>query len=484
MNERSPVSPAGTSGDRADIGDVDSRWRDLFSGGYGAAVVVMAGGIGLYAINLYFTAALMPSVVADIGGQRFYAWAYTGYLISAVVATLFVGPALAFRGPAWAYVLAFGTFALATLSAAVAPSMGVLIAARVIQGFGAGMLTGLGFAVIRSVLPARLWTRATGLVSAMFGLGTLAGPSAGGAFAQYWSWRGGFTVLAVVAVVLLGLAVAALRGSAASGHGGGIPMLPVLVLAGSTATLSVASTLSGARTVVAIVVGAALLAGFLLADARHQVGVLPRRVYRRRDTLKWVYVTVAGLCAGVMVENYLPLFGQDLAGLPPLWAGLLGAVLSMGWVIAQLASTSVPEHLRPLAIRCAPVLLTAGLTCLSVTLTHAPSAGRIAVWVVLLLIAGVGIGIAFPHLNVAAMSSSADPAEGAKAAAALSTTQLIAFTMASALTGILFERGGGDLLTSARWVIGGLAAVTVVAVLGALGATSVPRNRSHSTTTE
>lgn len=59
-------TPAGPSGPAARL----DGWSDLLSGRHLAIVLVMASGVLLYAMNLYFTAALMPSIVADIGGQR------------------------------------------------------------------------------------------------------------------------------------------------------------------------------------------------------------------------------------------------------------------------------------------------------------------------------------------------------------------------------------------------------------------------------
>jgi len=79
-------------------------WVDLLSGRHLATVLVMASGVLLYAMNLYFTAALMPSIVADIGGQPYYAWVTTAFVISAIVASLFVSRILQWQGPAFAYL--------------------------------------------------------------------------------------------------------------------------------------------------------------------------------------------------------------------------------------------------------------------------------------------------------------------------------------------------------------------------------------------
>lgn len=473
MVRRMTDSPSGSP--TVPTAEQDSSWRALFSRPHLSVVVVLAIGVGLYAMNLYFTAALMPSIVADIGGAQYYAWAATGYLITAVVATMFVSRLLGTQGAARAYVAAYLLFAAGTALSALSPTMELFVAGRAVQGLGAGLLTGLGYAVIRSALPAHLWTRATGVVSAMFGVGTLLGPALGGFFAEIDGWRTAFGLLAGIALLLIIATVRTLpKEKRQQGAGATVPILPILALALTAAVLSVSSTLTGVLVPAMVALGVVLLLVFVLLDARAANGVLPRQTYQRGNPLKWVYLTVAALCAGVMTENFIPLFGQDLAGLSPLLAGLLGAILSVGWVAAQLFSANAAPATRSLLIRVAPWLLAGGLAAYGLLQITDPGVGVVALWALFLLLAGAGIGLAFPHLSVAAMSSSTDPGEGAKAAAGVSVTQLIAFTLTSAIGGNLLALGGGSMLSSARWLIFGIAVLTFVGVATSVAATRKP----------
>jgi len=81
-----------------------------------------------------------------------------------------------------------------------------------------------------------------------------------------------------------------------------------------------------------------------------------------------------------------------------------------------------------------------------------------------LVLAGMAIGSAIPHLSVAALGASDDEDEAAKAASALSTTQLIAYAIASALTGVLVAVGD-TLLESARIMAIGLAGITALGLI-------------------
>ena len=461
--------PAGMTGPAGTTHAHRDGWADLLSGRHLVIVAVMASGILLYAMNLYFTAALMPSIVADIGGQRYYAWVTTAFVISAIVASLFVSRVLDQRGPATAYLIAFAAFALGAAGNAASPTMEVLIAGRVVQGLGGGLLAGLGYAVIRTALPERHWARATGVVSAMWGVGTLFGPALGGLFAELGLWRWSYGALAAVSLLFALLARRSFAGMAGSGRPAPVPAAALIALILATVAISVSAVVPiGWPTLAAVGVGLVLLGLFVLIERRADNTILPKMTYRRGNALKWVYLTVAALSAGVMVENFIPLFGQQLAGLSPLVAGLLGAVLSLAWVIAQLFVVSVSSEAgRRRAIRLGPVLLTAGLIVYG--LLQSPGAGwqTVTLWAAALALAGVGIGLAWPLLGVAAMSSTDDPAEGGKAAAAITTTQLIAFAITSALAGTLMAAGGGAVMDSARYVSLGIAVLTLIGVLAA-----------------
>ena len=91
------------------------RWRDLLGPRHLGASTVLAGGVALYATNGFLTISLLPSAVAEIGGQRFYAWVTTVYLVGAVVAATTVYALLQRMGPRWSYVVGLGVFGIGSL---------------------------------------------------------------------------------------------------------------------------------------------------------------------------------------------------------------------------------------------------------------------------------------------------------------------------------------------------------------------------------
>src|SRR3954468_24094921 len=95
-------------------------WRDLVNRRHLGAVVVLAGGVALYATNIYLTASMLPTIVADIGGERFYAWSTTVFLVASVSSSVVVGKSVTKLGARASYLLAVGFFLVGSVLCAVA----------------------------------------------------------------------------------------------------------------------------------------------------------------------------------------------------------------------------------------------------------------------------------------------------------------------------------------------------------------------------
>ncbi|NMD63395.1 MFS transporter [Rhodococcus globerulus] len=452
-------------------------WRQLLSGRHLGTATVLAGGVALYATNVYLTTSLLPTAIDDIGGQRYYAWTATVFLIASVISSMLVTRILGAKGPRGAYLIALAIFAIGTIVCALSPTMEMLLVGRAVQGAGGGLLAGLGYAVINAALPKQLWTRASALVSAMWGVGTFAGPAIGGVFAQFGAWRWAFGALVVATI-----AVAALVPSALPAHTAGsttsspVPILSLALLTAAALLVSVAGILSNLAVTATLVLAAViLLIAFVAADRRASHGVLPPSTFTA-SSLKWVYLTIVALALSSTVETFIPLFGQLLAGMTPLAAGFLGAALALGWTLGEIPSASAtsPRAVRTIVVG-GPVLVAFGLALTAAFLTDQAGAGAIAAWIVGLVIAGAGIGIAWPHLAVGAMNSVSEPGEGAKAAAAINTVQLIANAFGAALAGVLVNLGAPSTLRSAQLLLITFAVVACIGV--AIAARAFPSSR-------
>jgi MFS family permease len=458
-------------------------WRELLGPKNLGASTVLAGGVALYATNEFLTISLMPSAVADIGGQRFYAWVTTVYLVASVVAATTVHATVMRMGPRWSYLLGLSVFGTGSLACALAPTMETLLVGRTVQGAAGGLLAGLGYAVINTALPSVLWTKASALVSAMWGVGTLVGPAAGGLFSQFSSWRWAFGVLVILTVAMTVLVPIALPGRRETADVETVPTtIPVwslLLLGAAALAVSVAGIPHDVRATAGLLaIGAALVAVFVYVDRRRPAAVLPPSTFGA-GPLKWIYLTLGVLMAATMAGMYVPFFGQRLAHLTPVAAGFLGAGLAIGWTVGEISSASLHSTRaikRTVAV--APLVMAVGLALGALTQFEEASVGLVAVWAVALFVTGTGVGIAWPHLSAWAMSCVDDPAEGPAAAAAINTVQLICGAFGAGLAGVVVNHTDTGDATPARWLF---ATFAVLAAFGVIASMRSGRRTDRST---
>ncbi|MGB6207846.1 MFS transporter [Mycobacterium sp.] len=454
--------------------DTAGSWRVLLGPRYLGTSTLLAGGVALYAINEFLTISLLPSTVADIGGERLFAWVTTLYLVGSVVAAAAVSAALLRLGARASYLLGLAVFGIGSVVCAAASNMEILLAGRALQGAAGGLLAGLGYAVISTALPHVLWTRASALVSAMWGVATIVGPATGGFFAQFGLWRWAFGAVAMLTVAmaaLVPLVLPAGRSGAAGAAPLRIPVWSLLLLGAAALTASVAQVPHDSVATAGLLATSVLLvAVFVVADRRVSVAVLPPSVFRP-GPLKWIYLTMAMLMASAMVDMYVPLFGQRLAHLVPVVAGFLGAALAVGWTVSEIVSASLSSS-RVIArvVGGAPLIMAAGLALAAATQVENASTGVAVLWAVALVITGIGIGAGWPHLSAWAMQYVDDAKEGGSAAAAINTVQLISGAFGAGVAGVVVNSAHGGAV-GARWLFAVFAVLGVVGVLASYQST-------------
>jgi MFS family permease len=449
--------------------DTTGTWRELLGRRYVWTCILLTGGVALYAINEFLTFSLLPSTVAEIGGERLYAWVTTMYLVGSVVTAATVNAILVRFGARSSYLLGLAVFGIGSLVCALAPSMEVLVAGRTLQGAAGGLLAGLGYAVINAALPRPLWTRASALVSAMWGVATLVGPSAGGLFAQFGIWRWAFGALVILTAAMAVLVPVALAASRVD-HSGATPGMKVpvwsLLLLGTAAlAVSVAGLPRNHLVTAGLLVGGAVLVRFFLfVDRRSSAAALPPSAFGS-GPLKRIYVTMALLMSAAMVDTYVPLFGQRLAHLSPVSAGFLGAALAVGWTVSEIVSASLSNpRVVARAVAAAPLVMAVGLALDASTQRDNAPAGIVALWALALLVTGAGIGVAWPQLSAWAMDAVDNPNEGGAAAAAINTVQLISGAFGAGLAGVVVNTTEGGAVVAARSLF---AVFMVLATVGA-----------------
>jgi MFS family permease len=228
-----------------------------------------------------------------------------------------------------------------------------------------------------------------------------------------------------------------------------------------------------------LALGVLLIGAFVVVDRRRHAAVLPPSVFGS-GPLKWIYLTMAVQMMAVMIDTYVPLFGQRLGHLTPVAAGFLGASLAIGWTASEIVSASLnnPRVIGHVVLA-APLVMASGLALGAVTQRADAPTGIIVLWTLALLIAGTGIGMAWPHLSMRAMDSVDDPAESGAAAAAINTVQLISAAFGAGLAGVVVNTATGGAVVEARWLYTVFAVLAAVGVIAAYRATYQARRRDR-----
>ena len=166
--------------------------RDDQQGRHTLSTLVVVVGILAPAVNTFITATVLPSVVKEIGGLPLYAWATTAYAVASIVGSAASSVAMRRLGTRIALVGACVILVTGTAACGGAPSMGIVVTGRAVQGIGGGMMIGIVHGMIRELFPEPMWPRLLATVSAAWGVAALSGPFAGGLLAQIGMWRTAF----------------------------------------------------------------------------------------------------------------------------------------------------------------------------------------------------------------------------------------------------------------------------------------------------
>src|SRR5712671_5318466 len=224
-------------------------WSDIFRNGLALYTALVVGGIAMHATQMLVIAIIMPTIVAEIGGAAYYTWAAMLYTIGAIVGASSTGVVWGRLGPRRSYALGAGVFALGTAACALAPDIGVLIAARAVQGWAGGLVAGSGMALITGLFDARLRTRIIALSQGTFTACHLSGPVVGGIFAAVHWWRGSFWAMVPL---MLGFAILAyckipdrIDADAERKDLPGLPLLRLSMLTGGVCAIAATGSVSG-----------------------------------------------------------------------------------------------------------------------------------------------------------------------------------------------------------------------------------------------
>jgi EmrB/QacA subfamily drug resistance transporter len=448
-------------------------------------VLLTAGAYLLVTLDALVVVTALPSIHADLGGGAGnLPWIINAYALT-FAAGIITASALGDRlGRRRTYAGGLVLFSLASAACALAPTLGMLIAFRAVQGLGAAIVMPLGLTLLTSSFPADRRGAVVGIWGGVAGLGVASGPLVGGAVTEGLDWHWVFWVN-----VPLGLAaaLAVLRILPETfGPRSRLDPLGMVTASGAMASLvwgvlrAPDAGWGSAEVLIALASGVVLLAAFVGWQAVAPAPMVPLSLFRSR-VFAAASLTQFLMAASIFATAYVTSqYFQISRGDSPLGTGLRFLPWTMTpLLVAPLAGRLVDRvGARALA---APGLLFQAvgfLWLLHEAHTHASYAAFVAPFV----LAGVGISMALPAPSTAGLNA-APPALLGRAAGVLNTVQQIGQAAGVAVVTVVFD-AHGSLATPSETLSGyepALVTAACISVLGALAALGIARQRRTPT---
>ena len=448
------------------------------------ALWVMLIGFFMILVDSTIVAVANPSIMTAlrIADYDLVIWVTSGYLLGFAVPLLLSGRLGDRYGPKNLYIAGLAVFTAASLWCGLSGTVGMLIAARVVQGVGAALLTPQTLTTITRLFPPERRGVALSVWSVTAGVATLVGPLAGGVLVDHLGWAWIFFVN--VPVGLIGLALAVRLIPALPTHPHRFDVIGV-VLSGAGLFLIVFALQEGQALDwrpwiwVAIAAGIVLMAAFVGWQARNpREPLIPLAIFADRD-FRLCNVGV-GIVSFAVTAFLLPLFfyAQTVCGLSSTRAALLTAPMALASVIlAPLVGRFVDRsHPRPILVS-GFALLAAALLWLSADMQPGTP-----IWRLVLPLTAVGTSMALIWAPLGATATRNLPAGLAGAGSGVyNTTRQVGAVLGSAgMAALMGQRINAELplataLAQSTVLPAGVAAIGVLAMIFVVGPADLSR---------
>jgi len=316
----------------------------------GPILIALMLSTGLVAIDSTILATAVPSIVGDLGGFALFPWLFSIYLLAQAVSVPLYAKLADTVGRKPLILVGVGLFLLGSILCGFAWSMPALIAFRAVQGLGAGAVQPMAITIAGDIYTVAERAKTQGYLASVWAISSVVGPTLGGVFSEFVSWRWIFFVnvpLCLIAGWMLWrhFHENIERRRHRVDYAGavlltfGLSAVILAVLEGGQAW-----AWNSPQSLAAFGLGAVLLVAFVLVERRAAEPILPLWVFSRRLLLTTTFVSLGVGAILIGLTSYVPTYLEGSIGVSPLVSGLALAALTIGWPIS--ASLSGRLYLR------------------------------------------------------------------------------------------------------------------------------------------
>ncbi|MFF7195612.1 MFS transporter [Streptomyces sp. NPDC008079] len=399
----------------------------------------------------------MPIAARELDGLGLYAFAFSGYFTTSLLAMVVSGQWCDRSGPLPPLAAGIGGFAAGLVVSGTAQSMWPFVLGRAVQGLGGGLVIVALYVVVGRAYPERLRPSVMAAFAASWVVPSIVGPLVSGTVTEHLGWRWVFLAIPVLVALPLAVMLPPLRRAAHAPDPAPetLPEAPepvappvrdgrriwyAVALATGAALLQYAGQDISPLSVIPAVAGIVLLVPSALR-------LLPPGTFRAVRGLPTV-ILMRGIAAGTFIaaESFIPLMLVTQRGLSATMAGLSLAGAGLTWALGSYVQAR--PRLAPVRERLAQfgmVLSAAAICGASLALVQS-----VPVWIVAVAwcAGGLGMGLVISTLSVLMLEQSA-PAEAGANSAALQVSDALSNVLLVAAAGTVFAALGGGTVGAA-----------------------------------
>jgi EmrB/QacA subfamily drug resistance transporter len=424
-------------------------------------------------------ATALPTIATDLGHLSDVSWVVTAYVVAAATATPVWGKLGDRHGRKLLLEASLVMFLAASVLCGVAQDLTMLVVSRMIQGAAAGGLMTLAMASVGDLVSPRERGRFQGYIAAVFAVATVIGPLVGGVLVEQASWRWVFYVNLPLGLLALAGLSSRMPAPALARPSRGFDATGAAMLAGATASLTLACIWGGTRyawdseTILALATTTILLTGALVVRERRAADpIVPLGLLRSPVVAiasAGMFLATASLFA---VTVFVPLFLQATTAASPTQAGLLLIPMMIGVTAStNFAGRRIERTGRYKRYPVTGLALMSGSLALLVALAGHPS--RVTTGIAIAVF-GVGFGMVSQVLIVA-VQNSVERSELGIAMATANFFRGLGGAVGAAVLGAVFAaRAGTSGLSEGPTALGAAARADVIDAVQTVFAVAAP----------